>query len=255
MSGFVCTHLSKTFESREGAVATLDDIHFRVQTGSFVCLVGPSGCGKTTLLRIIAGLLSATSGEVRFESAGRSGRPRCAMVFQDHGLFPWLTVVDNVAFGLETQGVPRPERQQRAQAMIDRVRLGGFAQNYPHQLSGGMRQRVGIARAFLAEPDILLMDEPFGALDAQTRLILQEELSSIWREQQKTVVYVTHDIEEAILLGDRVLVLSGRPAHIRADISIPLPRPRDLLGGDHPEVQHIKKYAWELIEDEARRSL
>lgn len=255
MSGFFCFHLSKTFGTKERTVNTLDDIHFRAQAGSFVCLVGPSGCGKTTLLRIIAGLLAATSGEVRFENGSHNGRPHCAMVFQDHGLFPWLSVIDNVAFGLETRGVPRHERQLRARAMIDRVRLGGFAQNYPHQLSGGMRQRVGIARAFLAEPDILLMDEPFGALDAQTRLILQEELLSIWREQQKTVVYVTHDIEEAILLGDRVLVLSGRPAHIRADIPISLPRPRDLLAGDHPEVQSIKKYAWQLIEEEARQSL
>ena len=177
------------------------------------------------------------------------------MVFQDHGLFPWMTVLDNIAFGLEVQGVAPQDRRKAAQNLLERVHLHGFAHSYPHQLSGGMRQRVGVARAFLANPDILLMDEPFGALDAQTRLILQEELLGIWREEKKTVIYVTHDIEEAILLGDRVLVLSGRPGHIRADITIPLPRPRDLLATSGPNVQAIKTSIWNLIEAEARSNL
>ncbi|MCO6453572.1 MAG: ABC transporter ATP-binding protein [Caldilineales bacterium] len=222
---------------------------------TFICIVGPSGCGKSTLLRLIAGLTSPTIGSIDFDDVTPGDRLRSGMVFQEQGLFPWLTIIDNVAFGLEAQGINQRERHQRAMAFLQKVGLEGFSHNYPHQLSGGMRQRAAIARAFLADPDILLMDEPLAALDAQTRLILQEELLNIWKEQRKTVVYVTHDIEEAILLGDRVLVMTGRPGRIRADITIPLERPRTLAASDEPRVKEIKWSIWRMLEDEVRRGL
>ncbi|MDW8270373.1 MAG: ABC transporter ATP-binding protein, partial [Anaerolineae bacterium] len=222
---------------------------------SFVCIVGPSGCGKSTLLRLIAGLLPPTSGCVCFDREASQDKPRTALVFQEHGLFPWMTVLDNVAFALVGQRQGRREGRRLAQAQLERVGLAGFAHSYPHQLSGGMRQRVGVARALLANPDILLMDEPFGSVDAQTRLVLQEELLNLWREQQKTVVYVTHDIAEAILLGDRVLVMSGRPGRILADIAVPLARPRMLTAVDSPEIKDIKWRIWNMLESEVRANL
>jgi NitT/TauT family transport system ATP-binding protein len=166
-----------------------------------------------------------------------------------------MSVVDNVAFGLERQALTRDERRLRAREFIGRVGLAPFADGYPHELSVGMRQRVGIARAFVADPQILLMDEPFGALDAQTKLVLQEELLRIWSGQRKAVVYVTHDIEEAVLLGDRVLVMTGRPGRIREEIDVPLPRPRDLLDREHPAVREIRRHVWGLLESEVRSSL
>lgn len=255
MSGFSCQRLSKTFFTAAGVVPALASIDFRVEARSFVCIVGPSGCGKSTLLRLIAGLLPPTSGCVCFEQEASRDRPRTAMVFQDHGLFPWMTVLDNVAFALVGQKTGRRERRRLAQAQLERVGLGSFAHNYPHQLSGGMRQRVGVARALLANPDILLMDEPFGSVDAQTRLVLQEDLLDLWREQQKTVVYVTHDIAEAILLGDRVLVMSGRPGRILADIAVPLARPRVLTAVDNPGIKDIKWRIWKMLETEVRANL
>lgn len=235
-------------------ILALDRVSIDVRAGEFVCIVGPSGCGKTTLLKIIAGLLAPTSGVVTYGVATENGLPRNGLVFQEHGVFPWMTVLDNVAFGLEMRGVSKKERRARAAAFIDRVGLSAFADRHPHELSVGMRQRVGIARAFVADVPILLMDEPFGALDAQTKLVLQEELLQIWREDQKVVIYVTHDIEEAVHLGDRVLVMTGRPGTIREDLRVPLPRPRDLTPGQ-PEVQAIASPIWRLLEDEVRRSL
>ena len=169
-------------------------------------------------------------------------------------MFPWMTVIDNVAFGLEMRGVKKKERRDHAASFIDRVGLGNFRNSYPHELSVGMRQRVGIARAFVADVPILLMDEPFGALDAQTKLVLQEELLRIWRDDQKLVVYVTHDIEEAVHLGDRVLVMTGRPGRILEEIPIPIQRPRDLTPGQG-EVTQLAFHIWKLLEDEVRRSL
>ena len=233
----------------------MDELTFSVEEEEFLCIVGPSGCGKTTLLRIIAGLLSPTTGEVVFDKPEDSGQPRTAMVFQNQGLYPWMTVLENVAFGLEMQGVSREARTSQAVALIQRVGLGDFLRNFPHELSGGMRQRVAILRAFLANPFILLMDEPFGALDSQTRLIMQEELLYIWKENRKTVIYVTHDIDEAILLGDRILVMSGRPGSIKADIPISLPRPRNLTDRNHPEVVKLYWEIWNMIEDEVRKDL
>jgi NitT/TauT family transport system ATP-binding protein len=253
--GFQCKALSKTFISRNGECIALQAVDILVNEEEFVCIVGPSGCGKTTLLKIIAGLIQPTSGQIIYSEQPRNGQLHSAMVFQEQGLFPWMTVQDNVAFGLETQGAQRSQRRQLARDFLTKVGLAAFVNNYPHELSGGMRQRVAILRAFLANPQILLMDEPFGALDSQTRLVMQEELLRIWKDHRKTVVYVTHDIEEAILLGDRVLVMSGRPGRIRQDIQIPLERPRHLANRDHPEVAEIRWQIWNMLEDEVRREL
>lgn len=253
--GFNCQRLGKVYQTRSGAVPALEDVTFSIRGREFVCIVGPSGCGKTTLLKLIAGLLEPTSGRIVFDTEPADGRPRTALVFQEHGLFPWMTVLDNVAFGLEMQGLGRQERRDRARAHIDQMGLTTFAESYPHELSVGMRQRVGIARAFVADPQMLLMDEPFGSLDAQTRLVLQEELLRIWKDHQKLVVYVTHDIEEAVLLGDRVLVMTGRPGRIREEIPIPLGRPRDPSARGQSEVTEIVWNIWKMLEDEVRKSL
>lgn len=233
----------------------LKDVSLRIEDHEFVSVVGPSGCGKTTLLRLIAGLITPSSGEIDYGDRSSNGKPLSAMVFQEQGLFPWLSVLDNVAFGLEMQGVNQEERHQQALLFIEKVGLGGFAYNYPHELSGGMRQRVALARAFLADPQVLLMDEPFGALDAQTRLVLQEELLRIWSEDKKTVLFITHDIEEAVILSDRVLVMTGRPGNIKEEIPIPLERPRDLFARDHSEVTEIKWHIWKMLESEVKQGL
>jgi len=253
--GFQCIQLSKTFSSHNGEVIALQAVDFQVGEEEFVCIVGPSGCGKTTLLKIIAGLLEPSTGQIIYSQQSADDRPHSAMVFQEQGLFPWMNVQDNVAFGLEMQGVERHLRRQQAQDFLSKVGLTDFVNNYPHELSGGMRQRVAILRAFLANPQILLMDEPFGSLDSQTRLVMQEELLRIWRDHRKTVIYVTHDIEEAILLGDRILVMSGRPGNIRQDIPIPMERPRQLSTRDHPDVAEIRWHIWKMLEDEVRKEL
>jgi NitT/TauT family transport system ATP-binding protein len=252
---FECRQLSMTFEARGVNVPALKDVSFRVEAHEFVCIVGPSGCGKTTLLRLLSGLLAPTAGEIIFGGGDGPGRPHAALVFQQHALFPWLTMLDNVAFGLEMQGMGRRERLQLAQGIADEMGLGPFARNYPHELSVGMQQRANLARAFLTYPEILLMDEPLGSLDAQTKLLLQQELLRIWKESRKLVVYVTHDIREAVLLGDRVLVMSGRPGTIREDIRVPLGRPRDLTCTDTPEAMAIVRHIWAAIEDEVRSAL
>lgn len=233
----------------------MEEVTFSVREREFVCIVGPSGCGKTTLLKLIAGLLEPTSGHIRFSTAPPDGRLRSALVFQEHGLYPWMTVLDNVAFGLEMRGIGRQERREAARDFIGKVGLGEFADNYPHELSIGMRQRVGIARAFVADPQILLMDEPFGSLDAQTKLVLQDELLRIWQDHQKLVVYVTHDIEEAALLGDRLLLMTGLPGSIREEIPIPIGRPRGLAIRESEEVKKIKWHIWKALEEEVRRGL
>ncbi len=246
-------NLIKTFDSRRGHSAALQGLSFVASQGEFVAIVGPSGCGKSTLLRLVAGLLQPGSGEIAFLNWPTP--PRCAMVFQEATLFPWLRVVDNVALGLETEGVSASVRRQRAIDLLQRMGLGTFAEYYPHELSGGMRQRVGIARAWITEPEILLMDEPFRALDAQTRLVMQEELLHLWQQRRTLVLYVTHDIDEALLLADRVLVMSGQPGHIREEISVPLSRPRDLTGRNHAEVEELKWHIWRMLEQEVRQTL
>jgi NitT/TauT family transport system ATP-binding protein len=229
-------------------------VSFRVQRGQFVCLIGPSGCGKSTVLKLLANLIQPTSGAVQIAESAETRLPS-ALVFQEHGLFPWMTVLDNVAFGLETQGVARAARHAAAADFLAQFGLAAFANHFPHQLSVGMRQRAAIARAFLSDPLLLLMDEPFSALDAQSKLVLQEELLRIWKDHQKTVVYVTHDIEEAVLLGDRILVMSGRPGHISAEFSVPLPRPRDLRNRNHPDVRELTWRIWKSIEADVRHNL
>ena len=253
--GFHCIQISKKFPARQGEVTALDGVDFSISEQEFVCIVGPSGCGKTTLLKIIAGLLKPTTGQIVYNDHIDDDHPLSAMVFQDQGLFPWMTVLDNVAFGLEMRGVTKSVRTDQAKDFISRVGLGSFVHSYPYELSGGMRQRVAILRAFLTNPQILLMDEPFGGLDSQTRLVMQEELLRIWKDHPKTVVYVTHDIEEAILLGDRILVLSGRPGSLRADIPIPLPRPRQLTDLNRPEVVELFWQIWKMNEAEVRKEL
>ena len=255
MTRFECRDVGYTFGNSDNHVAALAGVSFAAGGHEIVSVVGPSGCGKTTLLKLLSGLLRPTSGSIRFEDGGsRSGLPN-ALVFQEHGVFPWLTVVDNVAFGLEMRGVRAAERRERARAFLGRGGLLDFGGRYPHELSSGMRQRVGIARAFVSGAPILLLDEPFGALDAQTRLLLQQELLGIWQQDRKLVVFVTHDIEEAILMGDRVLVMSGRPGRILEEIRIPLPRPRSLAAPDRPDITEVKWHIWRHLEAEARRQL
>jgi len=223
--------LSKIFfeqnDPRKPGLVALYNISLAIRKNEFVSLLGPSGCGKTTLIRIIAGLLTADRGEVLVNSqlVNSPGRDRC-MVFQQFGLLPWRTVVSNVEFGLEIDGVPREERRELAGKYLELVGLKGFENYYPHQISGGMQQRVGIARALSKRPEILLMDEPFGAVDAQTREQLQEELLKIWAQTETTVVFVTHSIDEAIYLSDRVVVMQARPGRIKEEVIIDLPRPR-----------------------------
>jgi ABC-type nitrate/sulfonate/bicarbonate transport system ATPase subunit len=223
--------LSKIFfeqnDPRKPGLVALYNISLAIRKNEFVSLLGPSGCGKTTLIRIIAGLLTADRGEVLVNSqvVNSPGRDRC-MVFQQFGLLPWRTVMSNVEFGLEIDGVPREERRALAEKYLELVGLKGFENYYPHQISGGMQQRVGIARALSKKPEILLMDEPFGAVDAQTREQLQEELLKIWAQTENTVVFVTHSIDEAIYLSDRVVVMQARPGRIKEEVTIDLPRPR-----------------------------
>jgi len=254
-----CQQLTKHFSTGQGPITALLDINLQLAANEFVCIVGPSGCGKSTLLRLIAGLVEPSAGKIRFATEKPPGRQRTAMIFQDHGLFPWMTVLENMAFGLEMQGVGKQERHARAYHFVEKLGLTGFAHRYPHELSGGMRQRVGIARAWLADADILLMDEPFGALDAQTRLLLQEELLRIWKDQRKTVLYVTHDIEEAILLGDCVLIMSSRPGQILEEISIPLTRPRNLLeqttAAEQATITGLRWHIWNRLKSEVQQRM
>jgi len=223
--------LSKVFfeqnDPRKPGLVALHDISLVVEKNEFVSLLGPSGCGKTTLIRVIAGLIPADRGQILVNGrpVTAPGRDRC-MVFQQFGLLPWRTVLSNVEFGLEIEGVAKEERAQIARKYLELVGLVGFENYYPHQISGGMQQRVGIARALSKKPDILLMDEPFGAVDAQTREQLQEELLKIWDQTDTTVVFVTHSIDEAIYLSDRVVVMQARPGRIKEELAVDLPRPR-----------------------------
>jgi NitT/TauT family transport system ATP-binding protein len=245
--------ISKKYaQNTKREVAALEDISFTVEENEFVSIVGPSGCGKTTLLKIVAGLVKQDSGQIVYQGIQN---PNAVMVFQDQGLLPWLTVLDNMGLGLELQRTPKASRRKQVLEFMKLVKLDGFENHYPHELSGGMRQRVALARAFLTNPDILLMDEPFGSLDAQTRIILQEELLNIYRVQQKTILFVTHDIDEAILLSDRVIVLSDRPGKIQQSIQIPIERPRDLEIKNHPKFVEIRSRIWNLLEQEVRKEL
>ena len=248
--------VSKTYTDRSGQpVEALARIDLTVEPETFVAVLGPSGCGKSTLLNMIAGLLSPSSGTIAFEGPLAAGRPPTAMVFQEFALFPWRTVQANVEFGLEEAGVPAAERRRRAREHIALIGLAGFEGKYPHQLSGGMRQRVGIARALAVDPAVLLMDEPFSALDAQTRQLMQEELLAIWDRTRKTIVYVTHNIHEAVYMADRVIVLSRRPGRVLADLPVELKRPRaESMLGEPAFVQAVDGI-WQLIRAQAQAAL
>lgn len=241
----------KVYGSGENAVRALDGITYTVEDSEFISIVGPSGCGKTTFLRILDGLLEQTSGTIKIdgEPVTGSGRDR-GMVFQNFNLLPWRTVKGNVELGLEAAGVEKEEREETANKFIKLVGLDGFEDSRPTELSGGMQQRVGLARALAIDPDILLMDEPLGALDAQTREIMQAELLKIWSEQQKTSVFVTHDIEEAIYLSDRVVVFEPRPGRIERIVDVPFDRPRydrDLKAS--PEFGQLREEIWQVLMD------
>jgi NitT/TauT family transport system ATP-binding protein len=218
----------KLFSVDGKEMEALRDITLSIRENEFVCFIGPSGCGKTTLLRIIAGLEDPTTGGVYLNGELIKGPgPERGMVFQEYSLFPWRTVLDNVAFGLELKGVPKEVRREKSRQYLKMVGLERFEERYPHELSGGMKQRVAIARALVNDPSALLMDEPFGALDAQTRNVMQSELLRIWEEEKKTVVFVTHSVDEAIYLADRIVIMSARPGRIKDVIEIDIPRPRN----------------------------
>ena len=241
-TGIRMEYRDPTTRERLTAIERMD---VEVPEGQFVSIVGPSGCGKSTFLKVVNGLLPATEGEVEIHGSGK-GKDH-ATVFQDSSLFPWYSVIGNVAYGLVCQGVSKKEAHSRAMPLIKLVGLEGFETKYPYQLSGGMQQRANLARALTVDPELLLMDEPFAALDAQTRELMQVELTRIWSQARKTVVFITHQIDEAIFLSDRVLVMSARPGTILADITIDLPRPRDLEIKRTPEFVSYEDQIWRLI--------
>lgn len=249
-------NVSMVYAQRGRPFAALRDISLDVESGEFISLVGASGCGKTTLLRIVDGLVKPSLGEVLVDGqvVTRPGPDR-GFVFQQDALFPWRTVLDNIIFGLEVQGRARREALERADALVRLVGLGGFERHYPHELSGGMRQRANLARALTIDPDILLMDEPFAALDAQTREIMQSELLRIWRSNRKTVLFVTHQIDEAVYLADRVVVMTSRPGQIKAVLDVDIPRPRELAVKRTAQFLEIVDAIWKMIEEEVKAAL
>ena len=243
-------HVTKIFTRDEGEpTVTLKDVTLEIKKKEFICIVGASGCGKTTLLRIIAGLETTTEGTILLNGVPIKGTDTDrGMVFQEYSLFPWKSVIDNIAFGLEMQGIPKAERRKIAEEYLKIIHLEQFRDAYPHELSGGMRQRVAIARALANKPKVLLMDEPFGALDAQTRNVMQRELLEIWADTQKTVIFVTHSVDEAVFLADRIVILSPRPGKIEEIISVDLPRMRDRTA---PKFAEMRKHILKTMEDSA----
>jgi len=255
MGRLVLERLSLAYAARNGAFLALSNVDFAVEDGEFVTIVGPSGCGKSTLLMLIAALLAPSSGTVRLDGRPVTAPgPDRALVFQDFALLPWRTVLANVELGLELKGVPTGERSALARRHIAMVGLAAFEHSYPHQLSGGMRQRVGIARALAVEPQVLLMDEPFGALDAQIRQVMGSELLKIWERGRKTILFVTHDIDEAIYLADRIVVMSASPGRVIADIKVTLPRPRPLEIRNDPVFTAYRQRIWDLLAQEVLAS-
>lgn len=252
----VIEKIEKGFTDSHGKkLSVLKDINLIINEEEFVALVGPSGCGKSTLLNIAAGLLEPDCGTIKFTEIEDTHQPRLSIVFQETGLFPWRNVYDNIAFGLEAAGVPDKKREESIKRYIELVGLQGFEKAFPHQLSGGMRQRVGIARALAIEPDLLLMDEPFSALDAQTRTIMQEELVTLWEKTRLATLYVTHNIQEAVMLADRVVLLSRRPGQISSILKIDIPR-EDRNKQEHAEtIANYIKQIWEHISSDARAAL
>ena len=243
--------LQKSF----GALVAIDHVSVDIEPGEFFVIVGPSGCGKTTLLRILAGLETATAGTIETDTPAGSDRPENSMVFQGESIFPWMTVWNNAAYGLRMRNAPAAIIKERVGHYLDATGLTRFADYYPHQLSGGMKQRVSIARAFANDPEILLMDEPFSALDAQNKLLLQEELLRIWDEQKKTVVFITHSVDEAVFLGDRIMVMTAQPGRVKSFVPVPLARPRNLIELQKaPEFGELVHRIWSELRDEVQRA-
>jgi NitT/TauT family transport system ATP-binding protein len=250
MAKIVIRNLTKTYSG--GGVVALQNINFEVQPNESLCILGPSGCGKTTLLRIIDCLIARDQGDVLIDGVSVS-QPRSdvAMVFQHFGLFPWKRLEENIAYGLELRGRPRQETTATIERYIELMSLKGFEKSYPHQLSGGMQQRAGLARALAINPSVLLMDEPFGSLDAQTREMMQEELLRILESEKKTMIFVTHSIDEAILLGDRIVIMSRRPGRIREILPVDIPRPRKILSvRSNPNYIELRNSIWEMLKQE-----
>ncbi len=242
---------TKVYDDGKRQVAALGPADFTIEDGSFVSIVGPSGCGKSTLLRILAGLIAPTEGEIELRRRDPA-HALSAMVFQDHSVFPWKTVRQNVELGLDIRRrLNRQQRKERVDYWLEKFFLKDFADAWPNTLSGGMRQRVSIARALAVEPEILLMDEPFASLDAQLRLSMQLELLRLWESDRRTVVFITHSIDEALLLSDRVLVMTARPGCICADLEVPFPRPRGFEARTAPEFGALEQQIWELLRQDA----
>ncbi|MGE0744457.1 MAG: ABC transporter ATP-binding protein [Rhodospirillales bacterium] len=246
--------VGKSFLLRGKEIEAVRDFSLTVAQGEFVCLLGPSGCGKSTMLRVLAGLEPHTAGEVALRHAD-TGKPLNSVVFQEQSIFPWMTTWDNIAYGLRMRNVPAAQVRETVDYYIEKVGLKAFAGAFPNQLSGGMKQRVSIARAFANDPEILLMDEPFAALDEQNRTILQEELLRIWEETHKTVLFVTHSIDEAVVMADRVVVMTAQPGTIKAEVAVPLPRPRRVIElKTDPAFGALVYRVWELVRDEVAKA-
>ncbi|GAA0985760.1 ABC transporter ATP-binding protein [Acrocarpospora macrocephala] len=243
--------VERVFGTGPAAVAALGPMDLNIRSGEFVCVVGPSGCGKSTLLRVIAGLIPPTAGEVTLQHEDLR-TTLMSVVFQDYSIYPWKTVEDNVRLGLDIKGVGKAEAKPMIEGWLQRLGLLNFRSAYPHTLSGGMRQRVSIARAMAVEPEILLMDEPFAALDAQLRLVMQEELLALWQQDRRTVVFVTHNLDEAILLGDRVVVMSSRPGTVIEEFVVPFPRPRSTELRGTKEFAALEAEIWKMLRQEVR---
>lgn len=252
-------NISKTYglaDDRKSTIAALEEINLTVKAGEFVSIIGPTGCGKSTLFEVIGGLVDSTQGDVQINGNVIDGPDeRVGMVFQDHSTFPWLSVIQNVAFGLRMNGVGKKERRERAHEMIDLVGLAGFENASPSELSGGMNQRVAIARTLVMDPDIILMDEPFGALDEQTRLIIGNELLRIWRETGATILFVTHNINEAVQLSDRIAVMSARPGQFKTVVDNDIPRPRDDQTMSTEPFNDIVQRLWAELKSESEKGM
>jgi NitT/TauT family transport system ATP-binding protein len=250
MAKIVIRNLTKTYSS--GGVVALEDINLEVQPNESLCILGPSGCGKTTLLRIIDCLIARDQGEILIDGQlVTQPRPDIAMVFQHFGLFPWKRLEENIAYGLELRGRSRQEISATVERYVALIGLDGFEKSYPHQLSGGMQQRAGLARAMAINPSVLLMDEPFGALDAQTREFMQEELLRILENEKKTMLFVTHSIDESIVLGDRIVMMSRRPGRIKEILPVDIPRPRKILSvRAHPRYIELRNSIWEMLKQD-----
>ena len=249
-------HLRVSFGRNSSAIEAVSDVSMAVRPGEFISIIGPSGCGKSTLLNVVAGFVRPSEGSVTVDgkASDKPGADR-GMVFQQYSLFPWLTVRRNVEFGLKQQGMGRSQREQAARTLLSLAGLLAFENHYPEQLSGGMKQRVGIVRALATSPQVLLMDEPFGALDAQTRIVMQQILTNMWQRFRLSVLFITHDIDESIFLSDRVYVMTARPGQIKAEIPIPLPRPRTPDMASTPEYLALKHKLRNLISEESLKAM